>query len=115
VVLHPLLHLVVVALLPLLQVAVVLPLLRVVVVLPLLRVVVVLLPLLVVVVALPLLQMLEIEVIYSVLFRLLIREVYEKRKPMIKVHLSLEEIQIEVVQLVVLEEALVVEEAEVAA
>jgi replicative superfamily II helicase len=66
-----------------------------------------------VVIALLLLLMLEIEVIYLVPFRLLIREVYEKQSLMIKVALQLEEIQIEVVQLVLLEEAaLVVEEAE---
>jgi hypothetical protein len=66
-----------------------------------------------VVIALLLLLMLEIEMIYLIPFRLLIREVYEKQSLMIKVALQLEEIQIEVVQLVLLEEAaLVVEEAE---
>jgi hypothetical protein len=109
VVLH--LLLLVVVLLHLLLVAVVLLLLLAVVALPLLLEVAGL-PLHLVVIALLLLLMPEIEMIYLVLFRLLIREVYEKQPLLIKVALQLEEM-IEVVQLVVLEEAaLVVEEAE---
>jgi hypothetical protein len=109
VVLLHLLHLVEVVPLPLLHlVVVVLPLLLVAVVHPLLLVVVVPLLLPVAVVAHPLLRMLEIEAIYLVQFRLLIREVYEKHKRMIKVHLRF--LKKEQVQLaVVVEEALVVE------